>query len=130
MLTTGKAALWHDFDFRIIYDTDADVEGVLVQVVPVDVLYTEDLSTYVASRYFDFELENGGSAGLITSFILCWVGFLAVMTPLAELASMALTSSGQYHWVYMLAPPKIRNLLSYLTGMWPKVSPRVNLSSF
>ncbi|CAJ2509237.1 Uu.00g142630.m01.CDS01 [Anthostomella pinea] len=66
--------------------------------------------------YFGFGLANGGSAGLVTSFILSWFGFLAVMVPLAELASMAPTSSGQYHWVFMLAPHRTRNILSYLTG--------------
>lgn len=74
------------------------------------------LEVHIFYSYFGFGLANGGSAGLITSFILSWVGFLAVMTPLAELASMAPTSSGQYHWVFMLAPRSARNLLSYLTG--------------
>jgi choline transport protein len=59
---------------------------------------------------------NGASAGLVTSFILSWFGFLAVMASLAELASLAPTSSGQYHWVYLLAPKSSRKLLSYLTG--------------
>ncbi|GAW16742.1 hypothetical protein ANO14919_061790 [Xylariales sp. No.14919] len=71
--------------------------------------------------YFGFGLANGGSAGLVTSFILSWAGFLAIMVPLAELASMAPTSSGQYHWVFMLAPKRSRVLLSYLTG-WLSVA--------
>ncbi|KAM7213536.1 Amino acid/polyamine transporter I [Rhypophila decipiens] len=71
--------------------------------------------------YFGFGLENGGSAGLVTSFVLSWVCFLATMAPLAELASMAPTSSGQYHWAYMLAPKSSRKLLSYLTG-WLSVA--------
>ncbi|KAF2815717.1 uncharacterized protein BDZ99DRAFT_505438 [Mytilinidion resinicola] len=66
--------------------------------------------------YFGSGLSNGGSAGLVYSYILSWIGFLCVMTSLAELASIAPTSSGQYHWVFMLAPKSIRNLLSYLTG--------------
>lgn len=51
--------------------------------------------------------------------MLDWAGFMAIMIPLAELASMAPTSSGQYHWVFMLAPRNSRVLLSYLTGMCP-----------
>jgi choline transport protein len=70
----------------------------------------------MSNSYFAFGLGNGGSAGLVTSYILSWAGFLAIMTPLAELASMAPTSSGQYHWVYMLAPASYRKFLSYLTG--------------
>ncbi|XXH02250.1 hypothetical protein Hte_008619 [Hypoxylon texense] len=43
------------------------------------------------------------------------------MTPLAELASMAPTASGQYHWVFMLAPKSSRTMMSYLTG-WLSVA--------
>ncbi|KAI1358922.1 amino acid/polyamine transporter I [Xylaria arbuscula] len=71
--------------------------------------------------YFGFGLANGGSAGLFTSYILNWVGFLAIMVPLAELASMAPTASGQYHWVYMLAPKRYGIILSYVTG-WLSVA--------
>lgn len=35
---------------------------------------------------------------------------------ISELASMAPTSGGQYHWCAMLAPPKYMKILSYLTG--------------
>lgn len=66
--------------------------------------------------YFGSGLANGGSAGLFYSYMLSWAGFLAVMTSMAELASMAPTSSGQYYWVYILAPKPVRKLLSYLTG--------------
>ncbi|KAI0536257.1 amino acid permease-domain-containing protein [Xylaria digitata] len=61
--------------------------------------------------YFGFGLANGGSAGLVTSFVLDWAGFMAIMIPLAEFASMAPTSSGQ----------NSRVLLSYLTG-WLSVA--------
>ena len=40
---------------------------------------------------------------------------------MAELASIAPTSSGQYHWVYMLSPPSVRKILSYLTGEWTQI---------
>ncbi|MCJ1475970.1 hypothetical protein MMC13_004634 [Lambiella insularis] len=39
---------------------------------------------------------------------------------LAEMASMAPTSGGQYHWVSELAPPKYQKVLSYVTG-WMSV---------
>lgn len=77
---------------------------------------TEDMEAHILHSYFGFGLANGGSAGLVTSFILSWAGFLTVMIPLAELASMVPTSSGQYHWVFILAPRRVRKLLSYLTG--------------
>lgn len=33
-------------------------------------------------------LVNGGTAGLIWMFFVCWVGFLLVNTSMAEMASM------------------------------------------
>ncbi|KAI4231321.1 MAG: hypothetical protein L6R40_007766 [Gallowayella cf. fulva] len=61
-------------------------------------------------------LTNGGPAGLVYGYLLSWIGTVAVFISMAELASMAPTSSGQYHWVAMLAPRSCRNFLSYLTG--------------
>lgn len=59
---------------------------------------------------------NGGPAGVIYGFLFVWFGNLCVFSTLSELASMAPTSGGQYHWVSMLAPPSSRRFLSYLTG--------------
>ncbi|KAI1084204.1 amino acid transporter [Whalleya microplaca] len=60
--------------------------------------------------------ENGGYAGAIYGYIIVWIGTLCVFASMGELASMAPTSGGQYHWVYMLAPTKSRKFLSYLIG--------------
>jgi choline transport protein len=43
-------------------------------------------------------LINGGLAGLWWSFLWTFVGFGTIMISLAEMASMAPTSGGQYHW--------------------------------
>ncbi|KAL9003986.1 MAG: hypothetical protein Q9188_003171 [Gyalolechia gomerana] len=61
-------------------------------------------------------LTNGGPAGLVYGYLLAWMGTLAVFTTMAELASMAPTSLGQYNWVALLAPPSCQRFLSYLTG--------------
>ncbi|KAI5456220.1 amino acid/polyamine transporter I [Mariannaea sp. PMI_226] len=61
-------------------------------------------------------LNNGGTAGLIYSFIFVWAGNFSVFTTMSELVSMAPTSGGQYHWVAMLAPRSCSKFLSYLTG--------------
>ncbi|RGP73716.1 hypothetical protein FLONG3_6264 [Fusarium longipes] len=61
-------------------------------------------------------LVNGGTAGLIWMFLICWVGFLLVNTSMAEMASMAPTTGGQYHWVSEFAPPRYQKLTSYLMG--------------
>ncbi|RFU82173.1 amino acid transporter [Trichoderma arundinaceum] len=61
-------------------------------------------------------LINGGTAGLIWMFFICWIGFLLVNTSMAEMASMAPTSGGQYHWISEFAPPQYQKFISYLMG--------------
>ncbi|KAL8709200.1 MAG: hypothetical protein Q9220_006080 [cf. Caloplaca sp. 1 TL-2023] len=59
---------------------------------------------------------SGGSAGLIYGYLFVWLGTIAVFTTMAELASMAPTTGGQYHWIAQLAPPSIRKFMSYIMG--------------
>ncbi|OQE27577.1 hypothetical protein PENSTE_c004G04882 [Penicillium steckii] len=61
-------------------------------------------------------LTDGGTAGLIWGFLIVASGFLLVFLSLAEMASMAPTSGGQYHWVSEFAPPSCQKFLSYMTG--------------
>ncbi|KAK7398529.1 hypothetical protein QQX98_012077 [Neonectria punicea] len=61
-------------------------------------------------------LNNGGTAGVIYSFIFVWAGNFSVFTTMSELVSMAPTSGGQYHWVAMLAPRSCAKFLSFVTG--------------
>ncbi|KAE9362924.1 amino acid transporter [Stipitochalara longipes BDJ] len=65
---------------------------------------------------FLYGFENGGPAGLIYGYLFCWVGTLAAMASLAEMASMMPLAGGQYHWVSILAPPSSAKFLSYITG--------------
>jgi choline transport protein len=67
-------------------------------------------------------LVDGGPAGLIWSFVWTWFGFSMVMLSLAEMASMAPTAGGQYHWVSEFAPPSIQRSLSYFTGWMSTLS--------
>ncbi|RGP67318.1 hypothetical protein FSPOR_6077 [Fusarium sporotrichioides] len=62
-------------------------------------------------------LNNGGTAGLVYSFIFVWIGNFSVFATMCELVSMAPTSGGQYHWVAMMAPRSCSKFLSHLTGM-------------
>ncbi|KAH6957167.1 amino acid/polyamine transporter I [Fusarium avenaceum] len=62
-------------------------------------------------------LNNGGTAGVIYSFIVVWIGNFSVFATMCELVSMAPTSGGQYHWVAMMAPRSCSKFLSHLTGM-------------
>ncbi|KAK3368266.1 amino acid/polyamine transporter I [Podospora didyma] len=61
-------------------------------------------------------LLNGGPAGVIWGYLIVWIGTLSTFAVLSELASMAPTAGGQYHWVALLAPDSSKNFLSYLTG--------------
>ncbi|KAF3050767.1 hypothetical protein E8E11_010036 [Didymella keratinophila] len=61
-------------------------------------------------------LVNGGLAGLFWSYIWTFVGFTFVEMSLAELALMAPTSGGQYHWISGFAPPQYQQFLSYVVG--------------
>ncbi|KAH7030603.1 amino acid/polyamine transporter I [Microdochium trichocladiopsis] len=61
-------------------------------------------------------LINGGSAGLIWGYFICWMGFILVNTSMAEMGSMAPTSGGQYHWASEFAPREHQKVISYLMG--------------
>ncbi|KAF2256486.1 amino acid transporter [Trematosphaeria pertusa] len=61
-------------------------------------------------------LIDGGTAGLIWMYLICWIGFICVNTSMAEMGSMAPTSGGQYHWVSEFASPQSQQFLSYMIG--------------
>ncbi|CAI7606440.1 unnamed protein product [Penicillium crustosum] len=61
-------------------------------------------------------MNDGGPVTLVYGFLFCWFGALVTASSLAEMASMAPTSSGQYHWVAMLAPKGQAKFLSWVTG--------------
>ena len=61
-------------------------------------------------------LIAGGSAGLFWSLVWVYVGQAFVILSLAEMASIAPTAGGQYHWVSEFAPRKNQKILSYMSG--------------
>ncbi|KAI8943864.1 hypothetical protein NX059_001836 [Plenodomus lindquistii] len=63
-----------------------------------------------------FALSNGGTAGLIWGYLIVMIGFGFVVASLAEMASMAPTAGGQYHWVSEFAPRNCQKFLSYMVG--------------
>ncbi|KAK7948485.1 amino acid transporter [Apiospora aurea] len=63
-----------------------------------------------------FGLGNGGTAGLIYMYILSFSGYIFVIASMAEMASMAPTAGGQYHWISEFAPPSAQKFLSYTMG--------------
>ncbi|PSN60203.1 GABA permease [Corynespora cassiicola Philippines] len=63
-----------------------------------------------------FGLGNGGPSGLLYTYLGVWIGFFLIATSMAEMASMAPTAGGQYHWVSEFSSPKYQKQLSYLIG--------------
>ncbi|KAF2270615.1 amino acid transporter [Lojkania enalia] len=61
-------------------------------------------------------LKNGGPAGVVWGFLINWIGMLSTFVAIAELASIAPTVGGQYHWVAMMAPKSCSSFLTYLTA--------------
>lgn len=67
-------------------------------------------------RLLSAGLTDGGTAGLIWGFVGVSIGFTLVYASVAEMASMAPTAGGQYHWVSEFAPRRGQKFLSYMTG--------------
>ena len=63
-----------------------------------------------------YALPNGGRPAVIWTFVFSLFGFGAAIFSMAEMASMAPTSGGQYHWVSEFAPPSTQKILSYVIG--------------
>src|SRR5947207_1947426 len=55
---------------------------------------------------------------------MCWayIGQFFIVLSLAEMAAMAPTAGGQYHWVSEFAPRKHQKILSYISGMYSTYS--------
>lgn len=57
-----------------------------------------------------------GPAGVFWSLVWAYTGQLFVVLSLAEMASIAPTAGGQYHWVSEFAPRAYQKMLSYASG--------------
>ncbi|KAI9730379.1 MAG: hypothetical protein M1834_005889 [Cirrosporium novae-zelandiae] len=64
----------------------------------------------------NYGLINGGIAGMFWTQLAVGLGFVMVILSLAEMSSMAPTSSGQPHWVSEFAPRQYQRFLSYIIG--------------
>lgn len=78
--------------------------------------HVEDRILITQASIATIGLVNGGSAGLIWVYLICWIGFMLVNTSLAEMGSMAPTTGGQYHWVSEFAPRRYQKFMSYVMG--------------
>ncbi|KAJ4354615.1 uncharacterized protein N0V89_006352 [Didymosphaeria variabile] len=75
---------------------------------------------------FSISFTNGGFAGSVYEYIMVWLGTMATFATMGELASMAPTAGGQYHWTSMLAPKFCRKFLSYFIGWLTMIGPSMS----
>lgn len=61
-------------------------------------------------------LIDGNTGGTITMYLVNFAMFTTIILSLAEMASMAPTAGGQYHWASEFAPPSMQKMLSYTSG--------------
>ncbi|KAB5555054.1 amino acid permease [Coniochaeta sp. 2T2.1] len=75
------------------------------------------MSTWeIALMTCTFALINGGPSGLVWGYFIVWMGYLLVFATISEMASIAPTSGGQYHWVSEFAPQGWQRFVSYIVG--------------
>jgi len=88
------------------------------------------MSTWeIALMTTGYGLLNGGTAGLVWGYLIVWIGYTLVFATIAEMASMAPTSGGQYHWVSEFAPRRAQKFISYLCGWTSVLGWQVGLAS-
>ncbi|KAM0794843.1 amino acid/polyamine transporter I [Usnea florida] len=63
-------------------------------------------------------LSNGGKAGTIYMLLVAICGLFFVCLSMAEMASIAPTAGGQYHWTSEFAPRKYQKILSFSVGVF------------
>ncbi|KAF2426488.1 amino acid transporter [Tothia fuscella] len=61
-------------------------------------------------------LVDGGTAGFFWTYLGSSIAFSTVIASMADMASMAPTTGGQYHWVSEFAPRSKQRFLSYIIG--------------
>ncbi|OAG42398.1 hypothetical protein AYO21_03274 [Fonsecaea monophora] len=70
---------------------------------------------FVALNNFQM-LVDGGTAAMFWSYTWVITGQFFIVLSLAEMASMAPTAGGQYHWVSEFASRRYQKVLSYTSG--------------
>jgi len=65
---------------------------------------------------FQHGLRNGGPASLVWGMLFSIVGTMSLAMSLAEMASICPIAGAQYHWTALFAPPKIKNLITWMQG--------------
>ncbi|CAG8401060.1 unnamed protein product [Penicillium salamii] len=91
------------------------------EFILMSVFFVAVQTSYLTDSSSNYEgLYNGGLPGLFYSYVWTFVGFGFIIASISEMASMAPTSGGQYHWVSEWSSPRYQKFLSYITG-WMSV---------
>ncbi|KAF8198881.1 APC amino acid permease [Mycena galopus ATCC 62051] len=69
----------------------------------------------IASVFF-ISVSNGGPVSMIWGWLTAGFFITLVCIAVSELASAAPTAGGLYYWTHRYAPPRCRNLLSWIVG--------------
>ncbi|KAH8663624.1 amino acid transporter-like protein [Tricladium varicosporioides] len=73
-------------------------------------------------------LTNGGAPCLFYNYVISFLGSIAIVCSLAEIASIYPTAGGQYHWVAALAPKDQKLIASWFTG-WISIGGQIVFTS-
>jgi amino acid transporter len=71
---------------------------------------------YGLSTTFFYTLGNGGAMVAIWDWLIMSCIYVCVAVSLGEIASQYPVSGGVYYWSYMLSPPKLKPLASWIVG--------------
>lgn len=113
-MTIALAELWLRHNPRLRDDSHGDLANT-TRVYDVCIAHLF-LRTDTHDRTVVFALGNGGTAGLIYIYIVVTVFFFFINISMGEMASMAPTAGGQYHWISEFAPRSKQKILSYFIG--------------
>ena len=81
----------------------------------LEALVNKQSSTNLCSNLL-FSLTDGGPAGIFWGYTITVIASIFIYLSIGEMASMAPTAGGQYHWVSEFSPPACQKYLSYITG--------------
>ena len=59
---------------------------------------------------------NGGPRSVVWAFFIVLPGILCQVASLSEMSSMQPIAGAQYHWTWLLAPPRYRRLITWMQG--------------
>lgn len=69
-----------------------------------------------ASASMSIALISGGPSVTLWGMVVAFFGVMATALSMAEICHVYPTTGGQYHWSFLLSPPRFRYAIAYFTG--------------